>query len=116
LDGRATQILPAQKADEGPKIIPQKLVPNGRRLPFRLTPAPEFTQRLPVITLRVNRSAAIGGKMRLEFLNPRIGNLNASVLRIGLHLKNGPRKKQFRPPEARNLTPDTPHLPLLTPS
>src|SRR5439155_19760282 len=70
---RAAEVVAAKEAEVAAEIVPLKFVPRRRLLMLFALPAMEFDQGLAIIAERVSRSAAVGGEVLEEPLDPSVG-------------------------------------------
>ncbi len=74
--------MPPKETEIGAEIIPPQFLPSGRLLVLLPVPGVESQQRLPVIALRVSRSAAIGGQVREKLLDPAVTEFGFGRFRV----------------------------------
>ena len=59
-----------------PEIIALKFIPRRRLFLFRAMPGGEFIERVAIISLRVDRGAAVRRKVREKFSDPFVGGFS----------------------------------------
>ncbi len=82
LNGGAAQAMAPKETEIGAEIIPPQFLPSGRLLALLPVPGVESQQRLPVIALCVNRSAAVRGQVREKFLDPTVAEFGFGRFRV----------------------------------
>src|SRR6266568_5326204 len=82
LNGSAAQAMAPNETEIGAEIIPPQFLPSGRLLVLLPVPGVESQQRLPVIALRVSRSAAIRGQVREKLLDPAVAEFGFGRFRV----------------------------------
>jgi hypothetical protein len=73
LNRSASEVMSTKIAQVSPEVVPLKLLPSGRLLPFFLVPLRKLEQCLAVIALGIGRGAAIRSEMGKEFGEPGVG-------------------------------------------
>src|ERR1035441_2865720 len=72
LDCRPAKFVAPQEPQVSAEIIPLQCLPRRSLLPLRLVPAMKLQHRLPVVPLRVGRSAPIRGQVLQELIDPLV--------------------------------------------
>src|ERR1035438_3494651 len=72
LDGRPAKFVAPQEPQVSAEIIPLQCLPCRGLLPLRLVPAMKLQHRLPIVPLRVGRSAPIRGQVLQELIDPLV--------------------------------------------